>query len=618
MLGFTNLEPSLVDDHSFMYRPKHAILLLLYWVLPAFPSLAHDSQGKLLKRFWTYSLFTEDVYEQLSCKWFHDPLTKRLLDFIFLPPTTFLASPDTTSWNRYQGKIIGDIQLYRSGVFEPKLGDTKAGKRRKALGGIFSPTTRRWVIYNYLSFDVGDRLDKTKLASDQKELKALPYLKEARISVAPSAESNDTVDVLVTTQDNFPIALGLDLDRLVLTINHQNVGGWGHALVSQCSYDTKWGYGFTYQVPNIQGSHATGELQYLNAPKKQVKRLGVYKNFGQPMDYAGAAEISYTKLFKERLLDGATNPTPITYGFHYQNLWLGRAFQRSLEEDKSQKNFFLTARLSHQAFAERPTVGKDFNRAFHGHTFVVGSGGIAHQHEYQARFVYDVGRMEAIPGGVKVSLTGGYQLGEFVSRPYWRFDVAQAGLRTHLGYLYTSFKLGGFLHNQAMEQWILGLAASYFTPLLPMGSHAIRQFIELNYLAGFNMFTGELISTHTKRVPKGWADPFPAGTKRFKLHLETVLWPARQIAGCQVAVLGFVDAVTLQTSSHTMPPSSFCEALGMGLRVGHERFALGTLQLQVGYRPILQGMELSVSSTMRLSPDDLAIDEPGTIAFHQY
>ena len=601
-----------------MSRLKYAILLLVCLPLQSVPSLASDNEGKPFGRIWSSSLLTEDIYVQLSSRLPQNQLTKQLLDLIFLPATALPHQASSASWGLYQGRVIGSIQLQRQGVFELGMGDTLAGKQWNLLGRLFFPTTRSWVIRDYLSFRVGDRLDGTQLKSSPKRLQRLSYLEKAQISLEPSEDSNDTVDVLVSTQDAFPVKLDVDLASHVLKISHQNLGGWGHAFINRFSYDKRLGYGFTYRVPNIQGSYITGELQYLNTRQKHVKRLGVLRDFTQLTDHAGGAEVSYVGLLAQRLVEGDPVPTTMSYGFHYQNLWLGKAFKSSLEDDKSPGRFFLTARVANQSFIIRPEVNANLNRAFHGHTFVVGSWGFACKSRHEERFVYDVGPAEAIPCGAKVNLIGGYQLGEFVNRPYLRLDVAQAGLGLHRGYLYTSIKLGGFLHNQAVEQGIISLATSSFTPLLQMGSHAFRQFIDLSYLAGLNMFTGELISTHIKQVPEQWADPFPAGTKRLKLHLETVLWPPRRLAGCQVAVLGFVDAVHLQDASHATLQSSLCEGLGMGFRLGHERFAFGTLQVKLGYRPILQTSELSVSKAMEFQLNDLDISEPGTIPFCQY
>jgi hypothetical protein len=132
------------------------------------------------------------------------------------------------------------------------------------------------------------------------------------------------------------------------------------------------------------------------------------------------------------------------------------------------------------------------------------------------------------------------------------------------------------------------------------------------------MFTGNRLSTHTKRVPKEEADLFPPGTKRLNLRLETVWWPSRLIAGCRIALLGYLNAVALYDAHQISQQSTFCESLGLGLRVGHERFSFGTLQFKLGYKPTLQTMEFSIGKPINLSSEELTIDEPRTIEYPYY
>ena len=199
-----------------MYRLKYAILLLIWLPLQGVTSLASDNEGKLFERIWNSSLLKEDIYVQLSRGLSQNQLTKRLLDLTFLPATAFPHQASSASWRLYQGRVIGSIQLQRQGVFELGMGGTVAGRRWNPLGRLFFPTTRSQVIRDYLSFRVGNRLDDTPLKSSQKRLQRLLYFEKAQISVEPSEDSSDTVDVLVTTQDALPVKLDLDLASNVL------------------------------------------------------------------------------------------------------------------------------------------------------------------------------------------------------------------------------------------------------------------------------------------------------------------------------------------------------------------------------------------------------------------
>jgi len=103
------------------------------------------------------------------------------------------------------------------------------------------------------------------------------------------------------------------------------------------------------------------------------------------------------------------------------------------------------------------------------------------------------------------------------------------------------------------------------------------------------------------------------------LRLETVLFISRQFAGCQVATLGFADAVKLQDAQGKVYQSSFCKALGIGFRCTHPHWTLGTLQVKLGYYPIVERVGLEVSFALRRKEHKkLDIDEPDTIPFQEY
>lgn len=593
---------------------KYTIYAVFLLSLQSLPDWVKANEPKALDAIWDSPLLTEDIYVQLNSKCAYNPVAKVLLNILFIP--SIMPSPDShLSWQQYQGQVIGNIQLNRLGVFAPIGKDQTLSNFWKKVGNLLFPPTRAWVIQQHLTLSVGDTIVLENLQQSIQNLDSLAYLKQAQLCITPKP-SPDTVDMLVTTQDNFPIQAALNLESLVLQVCHQNIGGLGHAFTNYFSYDQKLGYGFKYSIPNIFYLSSIGEAYYLNTHKKQIKRITAFQKFTQLTHQAGAVEVSYKRLLAFRLLDKPAIAAVMPYSFYYQNLWLGKILNP--QAPHSNKVFYLTGRIAHKAFQERPFVNSNTNRFFHDHTFVVGSWGFANQYLHTAHFVNEVGQAEAVPGGSKLNLLGGYQVGEFLNRPYIGLDMAHSLIGPSLGYLVAAMNLGGFLRKQAIEQGIIKLTASYFTPVLQLHNARMRQFMRLNYLAGFNMFTGEYISSHTKRVPKAWTDPFPVGTKRLNVHLETVWWPFRRLAGCQVAILSFLDAVTLHDAHHIALQSSFCEALGMGLRIGHERFALGTIQVNIGYRPIVGGMEFTITKPIEWQPNFFTISEPGTIALKAY
>ena len=380
-------------------------------------------------------------------------------------------------------------------------------------------------------------------------------------------------------------------------------------------YNQGVGYGVTYRAPNIRQSRITGELQYRWTPPKAVRRLHVFKKFSDKTDHAGKIVVNQTRKTKWRILDGSIHPQKTFFSFHHQCIWLGTAID--IGDNCRQGRLFLTSKVTHQHFTQRPTTTQSTNRYFHHYIFSVGSVGFSNKRHYKDRLIYGVGSVESIPYGSKVNFIGGYQFGEFMNRPYFRIDLAQGKRIQRLGYLYGAVHVGSFWHKKAIEQGIVQLQLDYFTPLLEIGHQWIRQLIRINYLKGHNMLTGELISTNLRKVTKSLKDPFPGGTKRLHLSFETVLLALKRFAGCQVAALGFLEAVKLEDAQGKIKQSSFCKVLGLGLRCAHPRLTFGPLQIRLGYSPLTQSMYFAINTITGVS-NKLEISEPGTISFQEY
>ncbi|MHA7877579.1 MAG: hypothetical protein ACX93T_01490 [Bacteroidota bacterium] len=513
----------------------------------------------------------------------------------------------------YRGKTIGLIRLEKHGVWRLEQ------SRWNSLVSILFPTTKDSVILNELSFVPGDTIIPHQLLASQERLNKLSFIKEANIAIQVCHDSKDAADLHITIQDQLPIGIGLDAHDFGLSITHNNLNGWGHILENKLVYNKGLGYGIKYRAPNINNTGITGELQYLHTPRKKIQGLQVFRGFDDQTDhagrYAGKIALSKTRNVKSRILDGSTKPQKVIFSFHRQCVWLGTTAAIDASNTQHQGRFFFTGKAVHQHFVNRPAVAKGVNRYFHHYTFGLGSIGFANKKHYEDRLVYGVGAQENIAYGRKINLIGGYQIGEFADRPYLRLDMAQGGRMRQLGYLYSAIQVGGFWHNQAIEQGTLQLKLDYFTPLLKVGHQWLRQFVRLDYLGGYNMFTGELISTHMHKGSTDLKDPFPGGTKRVYLGLETALLMSRNFAGYQVATLGFLEGIRLQDAQGRVKQSSLCKVLGLGIRCAHSKSLASVLQIKLGYAPLTQSGYWSINITVGPQETDLDIGEPDTILF---
>ena len=136
---------------------------------------------------------------------------------------------------KFRGKIIRSIETIRLG-FEYDINDTTELKENFGVrvGRRFHKNTTDNVIKNNLFFKEGSRLFPYLLADNERYLRDLSYIKDARILVDFSEGSTDSVDVVVLTKDVFSIGLNFSIsskDKGRIALREENLMGSGNQIL---------------------------------------------------------------------------------------------------------------------------------------------------------------------------------------------------------------------------------------------------------------------------------------------------------------------------------------------------------------------------------------------------
>ncbi|MEN0016009.1 MAG: hypothetical protein AAF706_00100 [Bacteroidota bacterium] len=596
-----------------LWRSLIGVSIGVWMHMAAQPLLAKESPAKAS----TY--LHEDLYTHLSARCAHDPLVRLLLQIIFLPPTPEAATGSTEStwaWDMYTGYGIRKIQIQTQGLPCPQFNDIRYTRLLQSWISVLFPTTDNRAIRQYLDIGKDHLFDKSKWQRNQQRLAKLNYLKGARIQAELGPDGpHHTVDIHVITQDTFPMGVDVDLRKKAGTITHANIAGWGHTAAYTLACSAGLQHGFMYRIPNLYGSYILAELEREHIGAKQIHCIRLHRHFMSDRCYAGGAELSHAKNRHKLHLDTHRLPISTSYSFYHQHLWLGKVYPAHLGKCALRGQFFVTGKIARRAFINRPRVWADCNKRFHSYTFLLGSYGWASSRHHKATFVYDAGGSEYIPVGTKVNLIGGYQLGEFFRRPYLRCDLTDIRCGTRMGIISTRLKLGGFFGHRAWEQVIMDFDTHYGTPLYSFrqGRYVMRQFIAFSYLAGLHMFTGEAAGSYVKPKSRGSdAEDLIPIAKRLGIRLETVCGIAERLLGFYVAGLGFIEGMYL--AGVWGERYQVCEAFGLGFRLGHRRFRLGSVEVKLGYSPYRGGVVFSLGMVKARSGVDLRVGEPDMMA----
>jgi outer membrane protein assembly factor BamA len=241
---------------------------------------------------------------------------------------------------KYEGKIIRNIIIKRIG-FESSITDTTRVVKNffSHAANTLHTNTRESVIRNNLFVREGKPLNPYRLADNERILRNLDFVLDARIYVKPISKKPDSVDLLVVTRDVFSIG-GSARARLPsiykLGIKDINLNGKGQLIEFGQVFDTKrsprYGYEALFKMTNINGSFVDATIAYTklnngisigNENERSVS-FKLSRELYQPFArFAGAIELS-DNLSKNVY----TKPDSlfIPYQYKIQDYWIGYSF----------------------------------------------------------------------------------------------------------------------------------------------------------------------------------------------------------------------------------------------------------------------------------------------------
>lgn len=582
-----------------------------------------------------------NFYQRLQGKWGQRKFTKELFNLLFSLPsddfkidtTQFLKSenPFTT----YDGKIIGDIKLTKLKALGTRLDkpEEKPKSFVQKTGNTINFNTRERVILNNLLFASGDMVDPLIIADNERILRELPYIKDARIYLKPRPDNPNIVDVEIITKDVLALSFDLearDFDSGILRVNHKNIFGSGHEIDNRFavdnSSDQKFSYQVWYRIPNIKKSFISFEVNYANTVNQDFSSIKLQRDFISPkIKFAGGIEISNQRLrFRELsniVSDNEYDVQTINERYDYQDFWLARAFPLNLKDPvlNERTRLILSGRVSNIKFSLRPEVDNNLNQQFHNRTLSIASIGISQRRYFKDQLIFGYGRTEDIPYGYQVELLGGYEWAEFGNRYFLGSKVGRAGYIGDLGYFLGGFSLESFLKNQIFEQGVFKADFRFFSPLLDLKQWKFRQFVNVNYTFGIDRFPNEFIDIRDKNGIRGLDSNTLRGTQRFLLNIETVSFTPIEAADFKLAIFGFYDLGMVNDGKRHIFSEKAQTGIGVGFRIRNDNLTFKAIEIRLAYYPDapigIPMTDLDLSGNSGFSFSDFLITRPSPSIF---
>lgn len=563
-------------------------------------------------------------YDSLKVRAERRKITSLLYDMIIVNPvpagTARAKLRNTSVHEPYAGRVIRRTEIIRLNAFgtnidNPSVNDPS--KPEKLLNSSYTKT-KKLILNKYLLFREGDTISPLSLADNERLLRELPFIDDARITIVP-ADSN-LVDIAVTIREQYPYGAEVRLDDVrcgQIRFYDRNLAGLAHELALTMPYDFheyKYpGFGIKYSVRNIARSFSNLDLEYSDGLGTTFMG-GIYSRDFVTSETKYAWSVSYKLTNTSEDLDTMQLPVPLR--FTWEDYWAARAF---MIDRNSVSRLILSGRYIHNNVFRKPEIDDFSYYRLQNYQLVTGSLAISSQRFINTSLIYSYGRTEDIPYGYMVEVLGGREKNEFKWRSYAGLKVSYGNIFTGIGYIYGGAGFSTFYNQGGTEQGMLNASLRYFTPLMQAGRSKVRTFVNIYYTRGFNRYTDESLYLRNSALVRGFRNDSISGGTRLAASFEPVLFINKSAIGFRFAVFAFADYAILVREGFFGGGYYSVPALGAGIRIRNDQLVMNTLQIRLAWYPNAPPYShkswIVADGMSRLKPPGFEPDPPGVTPF---
>lgn len=515
--------------------------------------------------------------------------------------STVLNTKSTVPFNDYTGKVIRTIKIEELG-FEKIFTDTS---RRINYYGTrilnkLHTDTYDWVIRHNLFIKKGSRLNPYVISDNERYLRSLEFIQDARIVVNQVKDSKDSVDILVITKDLFSITGSADIGgtgRQRLTVAETNLAGAGQKIqvtaLRDISRQPAFGYDFLYSKNSIAHSFITGTIGYSRINSDRTGRDNVeaaYLLLSRPLisPYSKVAGGIELRLNKSKNLYNEPDSIFRNYKNASIDAWAGynMGIEKLLKDNSNRNRTFVALRYLSNNFSHTPVkFNKGYNSLFNNIHAVLGEVTFFKQEFYKTNYIYGFGTTEDVPYGYNVALTGGWYKQLDLARPYFGIN-ANTYIASDKGKFTQFFIRSGFFINRGRCEDISLLAGGSLYSRLYLFQHfKMRQYLKFSYTKIYNQVVYDPIQINNSFGLEDFRADTLRGTQRITMYAESIFFAKLKIFGFQLAPFGFVAATLLKAENKSFKRSDGYSGIGGGLRARNVNLVFATAELKFVYFP---------------------------------
>ena len=615
------------DTYNFLQQMRSTFLLWLITGAIAVPSLLFAQQDTTETQTDTTKAaqIISDIKEsKLSRRIMKSITRKQRTD-----PTAAVKSE--AAFLPYEGKIIRNI-IIRHIDFQRTVYDTTKNIKNTItrLGNALHSTSKDWVIRDNLFIRENRPINPYKLADNERHLRDLDFLLEAKFYIIPLRQNPDSVDIVVLTRDVFSLgASGYpSTSRSRLRLYDANFLGWGQRLQFNALYQPNrspnLGYELLYRKNSIAGTFINGTVGYTQLNTGSSYGEEQEKSYYVRLDralvspytrYAGGIELS--RNWSENFFN-ADDSLFRDYRYVINDFWIGYNIGANSNHDRSRH--FVAIRLFDQHFTRVPLrIAERQSLLYSDQTFVLASATFFKRDFYTTRYIYGFGRTEDVPYGHNLSVTAGWARQMGIQRPYVGLE-AEKSIATRLGEFYTFAVRAGAFADKGLEDATILLSGALLSRLIPRGQFLFRQAILVDYTRVFRQRSSLPLDINNEFGLQYFRADSLWGTKRFHIQSETVAFSPWSVLGFRFAPFAFGEMAMIAESDRSIFHDKPFFGFGGGIRTRNENLIFGTIELRLIYYPRtienISPFNLRITSNLRVKFTAGFVRAPGFVRYN--
>ena len=509
-------------------------------------------------------------------------------------------------FQRYKDRIIRhiSIQILEFGV--PITSDTtkRTGElqRIKKFANKLHSDTRDIIIRNNLFFSENEKLAPYLLGDNERQLRDLPFIQDAKIRVQPVKGSLDSVDIIVLTKDVLSIGGSFRLhnsESASVSLREDNLFGRGDRMQVQGLYDIerdqRLGLGFEYIKRNISGSFVNGSAGFINYNKAfsnglREEEIG-YIRLTRPLvnrymkwTYGSEIELHETKNYYS---SDSLYQSDFKYKYNIVDAWGAWNMDAGYRKDNDRLRRLIGLRIVQQKFSDKPSKYEDqYFYSYANLRAVLGSFSFFSQNFYKTQYMYGFGRNEDVPEGMDASFTVGWTKKDGRERPFAGMNFQRYYFTANRHYFNFTLRSGTFFYKNKFEDIDVLAQVDYFSRLHYLQRKwKQRFFFSTSVTKQINSLLNEPVRLESEYGLPELKNNYQNGNFRVTIKSESVFFSPWSILLFRFAPFVFANASYLNLKTEDVSDPKLYTALGGGVRIRNESLIFGTIEFRGMYFP---------------------------------